>query len=317
MKQLQTKLILILFTVFFAGWMICGLSILSLEYNGARKDIIYTANVLLNTAAATRDYTSNQIQPQFDLLTKAKSSNKYIDTSAGSPKTTEVEIGEFNKVTVPSYAAQQILGQLSNMKEYQGYTYRETAINPTNRRDLAADWEAEIIRYFAKNPKAPPKIGKRNDITGKEVLYVAKPIQITKASCLVCHSKPENAPPELIKTYGSENGFGWKLNEVVGARIISVPTSLQYQEAKKSLGSYLLAIASVFLVAYSIVLVIIYKWITKPLDVITHLLEEISLHRLEGSQLPDNNSSSLNPLNRAINRLLISLHKTLEAEKNP
>ena len=309
MKQLQTRLTLIIFSIFFAGWIICGLSIWGLEYNGARKDIVRKAVLLLDTAAAARDYTSTQIQPQFALLTEDKSSQN-ISKSAEKNQ----EVPDFNRVTVPSYAAQQILNQLGKSKENKGYTYRESAINPTNRKDLAVGWEVEIIEYFAKNPNIKQKIGERLDlISGQKTLYMAKPIQITNSSCLVCHSKPENAPPSLIKTYGSENGFGWKLNEIVGTRIISVPTVVQYQEAQKSVGSYLLAIASVFLVAYTTVLLIVQKWITKPLDTITHLLEEISLHQLEESQLPEDKSNSLNPLNRAINRLLISLNKALEA----
>ncbi|MEY3255238.1 MAG: hypothetical protein RLZZ29_369, partial [Cyanobacteriota bacterium] len=129
----------------------------------------------------------------------------------------------------------------------------------------------------------------------------------------VCHSTPERAPASLIKTYGSENGFGWKLNEVVGARVISVPSIVQYNEARRSIGSYLLAIASIFLVAYTAVIVIIYRSVTKPLDFITHLLEEVSLHQTEGAQLPEDKSNPLNNLNRSINRLLISLNKALKS----
>ena len=311
MKQLQTRLTIIIFGIFFTGWIICGLSIWGLEYSGARKDIIRKATLLLETAAATRDYTSNQVQPQFALLTEDKSRENVLNLADRNQ-----EVPEFSKITVPSYAAQQILNQLGETKENKGYTYRENAINPTNRKDLAVGWEVEIIEYFAKNPNIKEKIGERLDlISGQKTLYMAKPIQITKSSCLVCHGKPENAPPSLIKTYGSENGFGWKLNEIVGTRIISVPTVVQYQEAQKSVGSYLLAIASVFLVAYTTVLLIVQKWITKPLDTITQLLEEISLHQLERSQLPEDKSNSLSPLNKAINRLLISLNKALEADK--
>ncbi|MFM7365198.1 MAG: DUF3365 domain-containing protein [Cuspidothrix sp.] len=311
MKQLQTRLTLIMFSIFFAGWTICGLSIWGLEYNDAKKEIIRKATLLLDTAAATRDYTSTQVVPQFSLLTQEQSSQN-VSKSADKNQ----EVPEFNKVTVPSYAAQQILNQLGKSKENKGYTYRESAINPTNRKDLAVGWEVEIIDYFAKNPNIKDKIGERLDvISGHKTLYIAKPIKITKSSCLVCHSKPENAPPSLIKTYGSENGFGWKMNEIVGTRIISVPTSVQYQEAQNSVGSYLLAIASVFLIAYTTVVLVIQKWIIRPLDGITHLVEEISLHQLEMSQLPEDKSNSLNPLNKAINRLLISLNKALEAPK--
>lgn len=318
MKQLQTRLVFIIFSIFFTGWLICGLSIWSLEFNKAKKDILRTAGILLDTAAAVRDYTSNQVQPQFDLIeTALKTPAADQSTQGGNNQVqgyqkTEREVPEFNRVTVPSYAAQQVLNQLEKNKS--GYSYRETAINPTNRKDLAAPWELEIINYFAANPKAPPKMGERFDTLIKQkTYYIAKPIQITKESCLVCHSTPERAPASLIKTYGSENGFGWKLNEVVGARVISVPSIVQYNEARRSIGSYLLAIASIFLVAYTAVIIIIYRWVTKPLDFITHLLEEVSLHQAEGTQLPEDKSNPLHNLNRSINRLLISLNKALKS----
>jgi methyl-accepting chemotaxis protein len=319
MKQLQTRLVFIIFSIFFTGWLICGLSIWSLEFNKAKRDILRTAGILLDTAAAVRDYTSNQVQPQFDLIEaglKVPVADQAVqggnNQAQGYQPTEEKEVPEFNRVTVPSYAAQQVLNQLEKNKI--GYSYRETAINPTNRKDLAAPWELEIINYFAANPKAPPKMGERFDtLTKQKTYYIAKPIQITKESCLVCHSTPERAPASLIKTYGSENGFGWKLNEVVGARVISVPSIVQYNEARRSIGSYLLAIASIFLVAYTAVIVIIYRSVTKPLDFITHLLEEVSLHQTEGAQLPEDKSNPLNNLNRSINRLLISLNKALKS----
>ena len=163
MKQLQTRLVFIIFSIFFTGWLICGLSIWSLEFNKAKKDILRTAGILLDTAAAVRDYTSNQVQPQFDLIEaglKVPVADQAVqggnNQAQGYQPTEEKEVPEFNRVTVPSYAAQQVLNQLEKNKV--GYSYRETAINPTNRKDLAAPWELEIINYFAANPKAPPKI---------------------------------------------------------------------------------------------------------------------------------------------------------------
>jgi len=61
MKELQTRLTLIIFSIFLAGWIICGWSIWSLEYNGAKKDIISTATLLLDTANVVRDYTSTKL----------------------------------------------------------------------------------------------------------------------------------------------------------------------------------------------------------------------------------------------------------------
>jgi cytochrome c2 len=324
MKQLQTRLVFVIFGVFLIGWLICGLSIWFLEFNSAKKDILRHGQILLDTAVAVRNYTSNQIQPQFALFDKSlqvtdtnqnnDQQNKEMTAQGETYQQTEAEVPDFNKVTVPSYAAQEVLNQLAKDKDNRGYRYREAVVNPTNRKDLAAPWELEIISYFVANPKAPLKMGERFDgMTRQKTYYIAKPIQITKESCLVCHSTPDRAPASLIKTYGSENGFGWKLNEVVGAKIISVPSSFQYDEASKSVSSYLLAIGSVFLVAYTAVIVIVYRSVIKPLDFITHLLEEVSLHQTEGAQLPEDKSNPLNNLNRSINRLLISLNKALKS----
>jgi len=55
------------------------------------------------------------------------------------------------------------------------------------------------------------------------VFYIARPLAITKESCLRCYSTPEAAPKVSWQTHGKENGFGWKLNEIVASQIISVP----------------------------------------------------------------------------------------------
>jgi hypothetical protein len=302
MKRLQARLIFVLFLIFLVGWLICALSIWSLEFSKARKDVIRTGELLLDTAAAVRSYTSSEVGPLFAGFDKS------LSTGKGTL--------EFNKHTVPSYAAQEILGQLEESKYGKGYRYRETAVNPTSRKDLPEPWELEVINYFISNPEAPPRIGTRfEEAINQKTYYIATPVQIKKPSCLVCHSSPDKAPASLIRTYGSENGFGWKLNEVVGARIVSVPTSVQYREAWKSAGSYLLAMASIFLVAYTATLFIVERWVTKPLSLVTQLLEEVSLHQSEGARLPEDLSNPLYPLNRSINRLLISLHKTMGSPK--
>jgi hypothetical protein len=51
-------------------------------------------------------------------------------------------------------------------------------------------------------------------------------VTITDQACLTCHSTAAAAPAALIQTYGSANGFGWKLNETIGAQILSVPNQV-------------------------------------------------------------------------------------------
>ena len=39
------------------------------------------------------------------------------------------------------------------------------------------------------------------------------------------------APRTVVERYGSENGFGWKVNDIIGAQIVSVPMQLPMERA--------------------------------------------------------------------------------------
>jgi dTDP-4-dehydrorhamnose reductase len=53
-------------------------------------------------------------------------------------------------------------------------------------------------------------------------------------SCLPCHSTVDAAPKTMIERYGPANGFGWILNDVIAAQIISVPTEIPVARAKEA-----------------------------------------------------------------------------------
>jgi hypothetical protein len=38
----------------------------------------------------------------------------------------------------------------------------------------------------------------------------------------------------MIKLYGGDNGFGWKLDDVIGAQIVSVPVSVPVRIAENA-----------------------------------------------------------------------------------
>jgi len=285
--KLQTRLELVILIIFICGWLTAGFTTYALEQQNARKEVVRKAEVLLNTAVAARGYTSNEIAPLLNELKKS----------------------EFIPQTVPSYAAQQLFNRLD--KKYQDYNYVERALNPTNPKDLAEGWQVELIQEFTKNPQLPEIVGERISRAGNKFLYVAQPIQIKQQSCLECHSTPDVAPPELIKTYGSSNGFGWKLNEVIGTRLISVPMSIPKKRANETVISFLLLLASILLIAYTAVSLIVRRWVISPLDSIARIVEEISLNKAGSSKLPEERTDEIGKLSKSINRLLISLGKAL------
>ena len=122
----------------------------------------------------------------------------------------------------------------------------------------------------------------------------------------------------MIKTYGDVHGFGWKLNEVLGTRLVSIPISIPQKKAQKEISAYLLLIASIFLVAYTTVGLTVKNWILSPLDTISRLVEQISLSNFENLHFPNSKSDydEFGKLNKSLNRLLISLERALIKRDN-
>lgn len=193
-KKFNLALVGLLTVAFLA----CGTVSYHLLLGSARSEIQSRAQILMDAALAARNYTVKEVRP---LLTERGKD-------------------EFLPQTVPAYGATQIFRDINS--KHPEYYYKEATLNPTNPRDRAVSWEKEIINGFIASEEDETKVGQRATLTGKS-LYIARPIRIKKASCLVCHSTPEAAPKTMIELYGTQNGFNWKLNEVVGAQIVVVP----------------------------------------------------------------------------------------------
>jgi HAMP domain-containing protein len=172
-----------------------------LERN-AEIEIASKAKLIVQTMNSVREYTTNNIQPLLnDRL--------------------EVEPA-FIPETVPAFSATEIFQKLRKNEEYRSFFYKEATLNPTNLRDKVDSFENILVDQFRRDPATKELSGFR-DLSGGRVFYIARPLAIQKASCLRCHSTPDRAPRSQIATYGADNGFGWKMGEIVAAQVISVP----------------------------------------------------------------------------------------------
>ena len=101
--KLQSRVSLVIFSMFLVGWLIAGIFTYTLEVKNARSNIIHSAELLLSTAISVRGFTSEELQPLF---------------------TSTIE-EEFLPQSVPSYTAQQVFKNLN--KDYKEYQYSEVA----------------------------------------------------------------------------------------------------------------------------------------------------------------------------------------------
>jgi len=286
--KLLTKFNLVLLVFFgISGFVISHMAYQFLMRN-ARDQVLQQAELMMASAASTRDYTTEQIKP---LLLK----NPEHETN-------------FLPQTVPAFAATTLFNSMR--KSYPDYSYREATLNPTNLIDRADDWEADLVRYFADHPGDKKLIGERATPTGP-YLYLAKPM-VAKASCLECHSTPDVAPAAMIKTYGSQNGFGWKLNQVIAAQIVAVPMSLPIQGADQAYRNLIFFLIATFLLTIAALDTALYLIVILPLQQVSQAADRISKGETELPDLQVKGRDEIADVTGSFNRMRVSLAKALK-----
>jgi hypothetical protein len=190
--------------------------------NIARAEVLQRARIMMEAAAGIRIYTVNEVAP---LLSARTDDDK------------------FHAQTVPAYAATKNFALLAS--KFRDYAYREAALNPINLANRAVDWETDIINDFRRNPDMKELITERETDNGR-VLNLSHPIE-SGGPCLACHGTVEDAPRSMIAAYGTQNGFGWKLNEIVGAQIVSAPMTVALEYAATIRNLFMGVLICVFL----------------------------------------------------------------------
>jgi len=252
----------------------------------AKNEVIQHAGMMLETALAVRGYTVGEIRP---LLKEQMKSN-------------------FLPQSVPAYAATQSFNKLR--EKHPEYSYKEATLNPTNLRDRATDWEADIIQAFSMDEKRSEIIGVRETPTGPS-LYLARPIRIKNKGCLTCHSTSSAAPVTMLAKYGSVNGFGWNMNEVVGAQIVSVPMTLPIQMANKTFITFISLLIVIFLIILIVINLMIRQIITKPLLGITRMANDVSMGKMDAPEFSISTKDEVAVLAASFNRMRRSLQKAM------
>jgi protein-histidine pros-kinase len=285
--KLLLKFNLISITLVAIGLAVVSWIAHSFLLENARNQVLQQAKLMMESATATRNYTTEELKP---LLTT-------------SPLTQT----QFLPQTVPAYGATVTFARLR--EKFPDYMYKEATLNPTNPQDRAVDWEADVIEDFRNNASRKEFIGERATATGTS-LYLAHPIAAGK-SCLECHSVPSAAPKVMIDKYGSANGFGWKLNEIIGAQIVSVPMSVPVGIANEAFKRLMWSLVTTFAILLLVVNLVFYFLVVLPIRCLSTVADRVSLGQLEDAQLPVRGNDEMAQLTAAFNRLVVTVAKAL------
>ncbi|MEL6399222.1 MAG: DUF3365 domain-containing protein [Cyanobacteria bacterium J06626_4] len=287
--QLGQKFTLLLVLVFLGGVLASGVALSSVLNRSTQGQLTTKALMMMETMNAIRTYTNDHVQPEIADRLEA----------------------EFLPESVPAYSAREVFETFRLNPAYSDFFYKEATLNPTNLRDKADDFEAELVGQFRQNPDNASEVsGFRRTPAGK-LYYIARPIQITNASCLECHSTPAAAPASMIERYGSANGFDWELNEIVGAQMISVPAAKVVQGARQSL----VLILGIFIIAFAIATILVNLWlkrfVVKPLNRMAQVAEAVSMGDT-AAEFTHDSKDEVGKLSDAFNRMRLSLQMAMQ-----
>lgn len=287
--KLGTKLNFLLLLIFLGVVGTSGLALSKILGDNAKEKVASQAFLLLETMSSVRDYTADQINPQL------------------APRLEKEDL--FLPQTVPAYSAREVFEKLRTREQYSNFFYKEATLNPTNPRDKADAFETNVVEKFREQSGLQEVTGFRSLPSG-EIFYVARPLVISEQSCLRCHSTPEQAPKSQISTYGRDNGFGWKLNEIIGAKVISVPASAVFNEARRLQILVIGSLSVFFLLAMIIINLFIKFAVTNPLKRMAQLSKQVSTGDMKGEfEHPAHDEIGI--LAASLNRMKVSLEMAM------
>ena len=251
--RLTTKFTLLLSIVFLGGLILSGTVLWQALQWKSEQEITSQGALLMETMGAVRGYTDTHIKPLLDQAT----------TTAG-----------FRAESVPAFSARMVFDDFHQHMDQAGFSYKEASVNPTNPHNKADSFEAQLIQQLRSNRSLAQLSGYRTR-ADQRYFYIARPLPVTAQSCLSCHSTPDVAPKEQIKTYGAKNGFGWQLNTVVAAQIIYVPASEVFDTALRSFLIIMGVFSGSFVIVILLITLLLQWYVLQPVSIMGRLARKI------------------------------------------
>jgi HAMP domain-containing protein len=243
--------------------------------------VLQSSRIMMESAAGARKYTSEQIAPVLKPMIAA----------------------HFYPQSVSAYAAKRNFDVIHS--KFPDFSYREAALNPTNPQDRAEDWEADIINDFRSHP-GKDEVSVVRDTPIGPVLELARPL-VNKPACLECHSTAAAAPASMIALYGSQNGFGWKPGEIIGAQVVSVPMSASALRAEHIRKLFVIPFGAFLVLLFISVNVLLNFVVIRPIERMAKTAEAISMGEINTPEYHYSGSDQIGRLAASFNRMHRSL----------
>ncbi len=285
--KLIMKVNLVVLLVFALGFISVGYLTNRLLQANAKTEVSENARIMMEAALAVRKYTSTEIKPLLETQIKYS----------------------FLPQIVPAYSANQYFAQLR--KKFPDYSYKEATLNPTNPINRATDWESDVVNQFRQSPGKLEQVGERDTPNGRS-FYMARPMTVVDGSCLGCHDTAATAPRTVVERYGSENGFGWKVNDIIGAQIVSVPMQLPMERATRVLKAFMTSLAVAFAVIFCALNGMLYVLVVRPVKQLAKVADEVSMGNMDVPEFHASGKDEIAKLSQSFDRMRKSLVQAIK-----
>jgi protein-histidine pros-kinase len=111
------------------------------------------------------------------------------------------------------------------------------------------------------------------------------------------------------------NGFGWKLNETIGAQILSVPMALPLKLAHDAYVTFLVILLLVFAVVFVVLNLLLHYLVVAPVKRVSAMAEAVSLGEENVESYIKPGKDEISSLSVAFNRMRESLKHAMEMLK--
>ena len=288
-SKISTKFNLLVILMFTVGILLSGSVFWGALEHRAEAEVSSKALVLMETVNGVRNYTQDRINP----LLKER-----IETES-----------KFTPEAIPTFAAREVFEYFRKNPDYAQFIYKDAAPNPINLRDRADEFETKLVEEFQEQGSLQ-KSGWREFYEG-DVFYVARPFILEKQSCLECHSTPSKAPQSLLTTYGSENGFGWKLNQIVAAQVVYVPAEEILASVRRSFVTTLGILVGTFVVIIFSLNYLLKRFVIRRIQKIARTAQAVSRGDLE-ADFQEDSKDEIGLLVIAFNRMRASVEVAMK-----
>ncbi|MCX8060044.1 MAG: DUF3365 domain-containing protein [Aquificaceae bacterium] len=251
--------------------------------------------VAITFSDSSREYVRGTLRPLiFDLLDRAKGcvqEDFILEAQSSSFFTASI----FNMVN----------------EKTPDFRLRQVAYNPINPKNRPTPEEAHIINFMrANNQKEYVGVVEMNG----QRHFVHAFGKVADAGCMRCHSTREAMPKSLIAKYNPQYDPNWKVGELVGAVMVSVPFEAIILKAQLDGLLSGLAVFSVFLLMSLFVVVALNILVFKPVEELQRKAEEIAKGNVD-EPIEVKSQDEIGKLAESFERMRVSIKKVMDLLK--